>query len=129
MKEKSMPKSGVVKLQRLSKGKLQQAQALRRRMTPAEKVLWERLRRKQLGVKFRRQQIIQGFIADFYCEAARVVIEVDGSVHDTTQQKKIDEQRRMVFESRGLQEIRFSNKQIESDIENVINKIKSTLPS
>lgn len=124
-----MPKSGVIKLQRLSKGKLKQARALRRGMTSAEKTLWERLRRKQLGVKFRRQQIIQGFIADFYCEAARLVIEVDGSVHDTPEQKEIDEQRRMVFENRGLQEIRFSNKQIESDLEDVVDKIRLILPS
>ena len=124
-----MPKSGVIKLQHLSDGKLRQARTLRRNMTPAEKVLWENLRRNQLGVKFRRQQIIQGFIADFYCDSAKLVIEVDGSVHGTPEQKIIDKQRRTVFENRGLREIRFVNSQIESDLENVINMIKSMFPS
>ncbi len=51
-------------------------------MTPAEKILWEELRANKLGVHFRRQQVIQGFIVDFYCHQAGLVVEVDGDVHD-----------------------------------------------
>ncbi len=57
------------------------ARELRREMTPAEKVLWQELRGNKLGLHFRRQQIIAGFIADFYCYAASLIIEVDaGSI-------------------------------------------------
>jgi very-short-patch-repair endonuclease len=49
----------------------------RREMTPAEKLLWQKVRAKKLGVRFRRQQIIQGFIVDFYCHKAALVVEVD----------------------------------------------------
>jgi very-short-patch-repair endonuclease len=58
------------------------ARALRKEMTPAEQTLWSELRGNQLhGAKFRRQQVIAGYIADFYCHAARLVIELDGPVH------------------------------------------------
>ena len=58
-------------------------------MTPAEKILWEELRANKPGVHFRRQQIIAGFIVDFYCHKAALVIEVDGDIHDL--QKEEDE--------------------------------------
>ena len=64
------------------------AKSLRRDMTPCEKLLWERLRRKNIrGVKFRRQHPIEYYIADFYCHEARLVIEVDGPVHEREDQK------------------------------------------
>lgn len=83
--------SGVVQLQRVGDGKVNQARTLRKNMTPAEKKLWAALRgKKSGGFKFRRQQIIDGFIADFFCPAKNLVIEVDGSIHDSDEQKKID---------------------------------------
>jgi very-short-patch-repair endonuclease len=116
--------SGVVKLQRLSKGKLLQAQELRKAMTPAENMLWEQLRRKNiLGVKFRRQQIIEGFIVDFYCESAKLVIEVDGEIHSDPERQVIDVHRRNVFIARGLREIRFANNEILKNIDNVLLEI------
>jgi very-short-patch-repair endonuclease len=116
--------SGVVKLQRLSKGKLLQAQELRKAMTPAENMLWEQLRRKNiLGVKFRRQQIIEGFIVDFYCESAKLVIEVDGEIHSNPERQVIDVHRRNVFIARGLREIRFANNEILNNIDNVLFEI------
>jgi very-short-patch-repair endonuclease len=51
-------------------------------MTPAERILWQELRGNKLGAHFRRQQIIAGFIVDFYCHKVALVIEVDGDVHD-----------------------------------------------
>ncbi|MBK9210147.1 MAG: DUF559 domain-containing protein [Anaerolineales bacterium] len=64
--------------QHVTEYKLERARELRRDMTPAEKILWEELRRNKLGVHFRRQQVIERFIADFYCHSASLVIEVDG---------------------------------------------------
>jgi very-short-patch-repair endonuclease len=120
--------SGVVKLQRLSSGKLRQAQELRKTLTPAEKILWERLRRKNiLGVKFRRQQIIEGFIVDFYCEAAKLVIEVDGEIHFNPERQAIDLHRKNVFIARGLREIRFANNEILNTIDNVLLEIVQQL--
>jgi very-short-patch-repair endonuclease len=116
--------SGIVLCQRISEGKLRQARALRRKMTPAEKVLWERVRRKQiLDTKFRRQQIVDGFVADFYCHQAALVVEVDGSIHDSPEQKARDKHRRKVFEGRGLKEIRFRNEEVLGDIEQVVAEI------
>lgn len=60
-------------------------------MTLAEKILWQEVRVNKLGVHFRRQQVIQGFIVDFYCHRAGLVVEVDGDVHDL--QKEEDERR------------------------------------
>jgi very-short-patch-repair endonuclease len=119
--------SGVIKLQYLSAGKLRQAREMCVYMTSAEVLLWERLRRNQLGVKFRRQQIIEGYIADFYCEAARLIIEVDGAVHENAERKAVDEHRRNVFRKRGLRELRFSNSQVETELEAVISRIKASV--
>jgi very-short-patch-repair endonuclease len=69
-------------------------------MTPAEKILWEELRGDKLGVHFRRQQVIQRFIVDFYCHRAGLVVEVDGDVHDL--QKEQDERREKVLTEMGL---------------------------
>ena len=120
--------SGVIKLQRLSSGKLRQARDLRKNMTEAEGVLWKRLRRKSmLGVKFRRQQIIEGFIADFFCETSKLVVEVDGEIHELSDQKKKDEHRRNVFAARGLKELRFSNKRVLTDINGVLQEINGMI--
>ncbi|MBN2188139.1 MAG: endonuclease domain-containing protein [Chitinispirillaceae bacterium] len=95
-------------------------------MTPAETVLWEKIRNSQLaGMKFRRQQVIEGFIVDFFCHSAKLVIEIDGEVHAVPEQKATDAHRREVFEARGLTEIRFSNSEIFSDIKAVMEKIKA----
>jgi very-short-patch-repair endonuclease len=119
--------SGVVRLQKITDDKLNFAKALRRNMTYSENLLWQKLRKGQLGVKFRRQQIIEGFVADFYCETAKLVIEVDGPIHDTEEQKADDEHRRNVFQNRGLREIRFSNNQVDNDIVEVIGIISKYL--
>jgi very-short-patch-repair endonuclease len=74
-----LDKTGVVFRQRVSDGKVGFARRLRREMTRAEGLMWEQLRdRRLVGLKFRRQQIVDGFIADFYCDSARLVVEIDG---------------------------------------------------
>ena len=105
---------------------LEKAKVLRKNMTDAEKVLWERLKNKQvLNLRFRRQHPIDIFIADFYCHTVRLVIELDGKIHKT--QKEYDEGRTAEMEQFDIQVIRFRNEEIENDIENVIKKIESTI--
>ena len=98
------------------------AKAMRREMTEAESLLWNRLRRNQCNrAHFRRQQVIDGFIADFYCHEAGLIVEVDGGVHETT--VDYDQMRDKLIAARGLIVIRFSNDRIFADIEGVLNEI------
>ncbi len=120
-----MKTSGIVKRQRIANAKLVIAREFRKEMTESEEILWQKLRKCQLGVKIRRQQIIEGFIVDFFCESAKLVIEVDGDVHDNEEQKIIDLHRRHVFEERGLQEIRFTNEQVRFSINSVLDEIRN----
>jgi very-short-patch-repair endonuclease len=120
-----MKTSGVVKRQKITAEKLHIARDFRKEMTESEDLLWHKLRRCQLGVKIRRQQIIEGFIVDFFCDSAKLVMEVDGAVHDNEEQKKIDQLRRLVFEGKGLKEIRFTNEQIKYSINSVVDEIRT----
>jgi len=74
-------------------------------MTPAEKILWQELRGNKLGVHFRRQQVIAGFIVEFYCHNAGLVVEVDGDIHDLQQEE--DARRERVLSEVGLRVVRF----------------------
>ncbi|MEZ4887702.1 MAG: endonuclease domain-containing protein [Chitinophagales bacterium] len=99
---------------------------LRKNQTPAEKVLWELVRNKQLGgFKFRRQHIIGVFIVDFVCIGAKLVIEVDGRIHDF--QKEYDEARTKFLNVEGFEVIRFKNEEVLYDIEKVKLKIVELL--
>ncbi len=120
-----MPVKNIIPGQSVTKEKLQRAKELRREMTPAEKILWEELRANKLGVHFRRQQVIQGFIVDFYCHKAGLVIEVDGDIHDL--QKEEDERREKVLSEMGLRVVRFGNDEVVSDLSAVVGKIKAYL--
>ena len=91
-------------------------------MTEAELILWQRLRRNQLrGFHFRRQQVIDGFIADFYCHAAGLVVEVDGGVHGG--QAAYDEERDRVLSQRGLRVLRIGNDEVQRDLDGVLGRI------
>jgi len=96
-------------------------------MTPAEKRLWQELRGNKLGVRFRRQQVIQGFIVDFYCHGADLVIEVDGDVHDEEMQKDEDARRDTVLKDLGLQVVRFRNEEVLKDLQQVIGRIRELI--
>jgi very-short-patch-repair endonuclease len=101
---------------------------LRKSMTPAEKVLWERLRsRKVKGYRFRRQHPIKDFIVDFFCYDAMLVIEVDGEVHEDSYQSERDEQRTNNLNNLGIKELRFTNQQVLSQTDEVIKKIEVEL--
>ena len=109
-----MPIKNIVTGQKVTKEKLERAKELRREMTPAEKILWQEVRAKKLGVRFRRQQVIAGFIVDFYCHKAALVVEVDGDIHDL--QKDEDERRERVLTKMGLRVIRFGNDEVVREL-------------
>jgi len=84
-----MPVKNIIPGQRVTKEKVERSRELRREMTPAEWRLWQEVRARKLGVRFRRQQIIAGFIVDFYCHQAALVVEVDGDIHDLQQAEDV----------------------------------------
>ena len=101
------------------------ARELRHKATSAEKLLWERLRNKQLeNYKFRRQHPVSLYIADFYCHQLKLVIELDGEYHLSDQQQQNDSERTAVLISNGLHVIRFSNNEVESNIDRVVQLIR-----
>ncbi|WP_414566109.1 MULTISPECIES: endonuclease domain-containing protein [unclassified Anabaena] len=105
--------------QKIHPDKMQRAKELRRQMTPAEKILWQYLRGNRLnGLHFRRQQIIDGFIADFYCHAAKLVIELDGKIHE--QQAEYDAERDKVLSARGLRFLRIKNELVQQELAQVL---------
>ncbi len=114
----------IVAGQRVDRRKQERAKELRRSMTPQERKLWGRLRTNQLdGLHFRRQQIIDGFIIDFYCHAAALAIEVDGPVHE--HQADYDAERTRWLAARGLRTLRISNAEIDTDFDAVLERIRS----
>lgn len=116
-----MPVKNIVTNQKVAKAKLERAKELRREMTPAENMLWKEIHANKLGVHFRRQQIIEGFIVDFYCHQAALVIEVDGDIHDL--QQKEDAGREKVLREMGLRIVRFRNDEILKNLKTVVGRI------
>ena len=98
---------------------------MRKKGTLAEDKLWEELRGKKLGVKFRRQHIIDSFIVDFYCVEKALVVEVDGEIHLSQVEK--DSERDSVLVGLGCRVIRFSNEQVLQDVDRVLDIIKENL--
>lgn len=97
---------------------------MRGNQTMGESALWQNLRGKQLGVKFRRQHAIGDYIADFVCLTSKLIIEVDGEYHNTPQQQLLDKQRTDFFLRMGYKELRFSNDEILCYIDRVMETIK-----
>jgi len=113
--------------QNVNPEKLAFAKRLRREMTPAERRLWKALRRNALdGFHFRRQQVIEGYIADFYCDAAKLAIELDGSVHQ--EQWQYDELRDQTIAGIGVRVLRISNDAM-LDVEAILEHIRQALQS
>jgi very-short-patch-repair endonuclease len=94
---------------------------MRRVPTPAEAELWKLLRGSTLGVKFRRQHAIGQFVIDFYCAAARLVVEVDGESHDGRDED--DAARTQYLEAHGLRVLRFSNEEVLLRLDEVAERI------
>jgi very-short-patch-repair endonuclease len=117
--------SKITRIQSVQADKLSFAKRLRREMTPAERVLWKALRRNAVdGFHFRRQQAIEGYVVDFYCDAAKLAIELDGGVHQ--EQWRYDEARDKAISGIGVRVLRFSNESM-LDSEAVIDHIRQAL--
>ena len=100
----------------------QRSRELRKRLTPAEQKLWRILRNRNLGnFKFRRQHPIGSFITDFYCAEVKLIIEVDGGVH--VDQEEYDNDRTAWLKERGYQVIRFQNKDVMTNLDQVAQEI------
>ena len=102
------------------------ARELRNKLTPAEQVFWLRLKEEFPKYKFRRQPI-SIYIVDFYCHKLKLVVEIDGSVHDSEEAKLNDDKRQNDLENLNLVVIRFTNNQVKNEIELVIEKISTTI--
>jgi very-short-patch-repair endonuclease len=108
-----------------NKDVLERAKSLRRVLTPSEEVLWERLRDRQVdGLKFRRQVPIGPYVADFFCHELRLVLELDGSIHDEESQVAHDENRDANLQALGYRILRFPNRIVREDIASILDEIR-----
>lgn len=103
------------------------AKDLRRNMTEAEMLLWNYLKNGVHGLKFRRQHPIGIYIADFYCHKIKLIVEIDGGVHDKKEIKEYDLKRENDLKNWGYKIIRFTNERVFSEINNVLAEINSTV--
>jgi very-short-patch-repair endonuclease len=106
---------------------LMHAREMRHPQTPAEATLWQALRNRKVGFKFRRQHPIYRFIIDFYCAKAKLLIEVDGGSHLEQNQKEYDQARTEYLEELGYKVIRFTNNDVRYNINAVTDKILQTI--
>jgi len=104
-------------------------QQLRNRATETEVLLWNKLRRKQLGFKFVRQYSVSGYVIDFYAPQIRLAIEIDGGYHKNKKQQIYDNYRTKYICAADIKEIRFLSREIVKNIDSVINKIRSSFSS
>jgi very-short-patch-repair endonuclease len=103
--------------------KFRQAKRFRQEMTPSERLLWSRLRGNWLlGWHFRKQHVIRGFIVDFFCHRANLVVETDGGIHRS--RTEVDTIRDDILLSLGLVVLHISNERLEKDLEGAIREIQ-----
>lgn len=100
---------------------------LRKRETSQENLLWEKLRNRKLGAKFRRQHDVGGYILDFYCAEKRLIIEIDGGIHKNKENQEYDKVRDKYFRELNFKVLRFNNEEIDKNVERVLEKIKSAI--
>ena len=123
-----MPIPKVVTGQKINPEKLHKAKGLRQKMTEAEIVLWRSLKANRfLDYHFRRQQIIRGYIVDFYCHAVGLVIEVDGPVHEYQEQE--DAKRDQTLTEIGARVLHFKNAEVLTELNRVLDVISKNLTS
>ena len=105
----------------------QRAEALRKNQTRTELILWDYLKQKPLGYKFRRQHPLGIYISDFYCHPLKLVIEVDGGVHQEEEVAMYDVERQKNLEAAGLRFLRFTDKQVLYELEAIITTIENDI--
>jgi very-short-patch-repair endonuclease len=117
-----MTRRDIITGQRVLSEKTERAQRFRRHQTPAEQALWQRLRANRLDrLHFRRQQVIDSLIVDFYCHSVGLVVEVDGAVHKL--QTAADAERDNILQGRGLTVLHVTNDEVRADMEGVLQCI------
>ena len=99
------------------------ARELRKNMTPSEKIIWEAIRKKSLGVEFHRQVPILNYIVDFYCHEIGLAIEIDGTIHDHNFLEDAERQGKM--EKNGVRFLRFSNDEVLNNLDSVLKVIRN----
>jgi very-short-patch-repair endonuclease len=118
-----MSPKNIIIGQRIDPKKAARARELRRNMTEAEKILWQRLRANRLGgLHFRRQQVILGFIVDFYCHAAGLAVEVDGPIHELHTDD--DRERDQALGDAGIHVLRINNQDVLENLESTLWRIR-----
>lgn len=95
--------------------------------TPAESFMWRFLQKEALGKPFRRQHIIDDFIADFVCLPSKTVIELDGGYHQLPEQQISDAERTRILNKKGFKVLRFTNDEVFGNITGVLQKIKESI--
>ena len=126
MEDPDLAPRNVVIGQKVTSDKIQKAKELRGRMTEEERLLWEQLRANRLGgYHFRRQQVILGFIVDFYCHAHGLVVEVDGPIH--CDQAEGDAERDRVLSENGFSVLRVTNEDVRKHLAGVLARIAAML--
>jgi very-short-patch-repair endonuclease len=119
-----MPHATVSKRQR------GRAKLLRRTMTRAETLLWRYLKAGRIdGLGFRRQAPFRNYIADFVCLSVKLIVELDGESHDFEERQRADQSRDAFFESEGFHVLRFTNEQVMSNLEGVVEAIRQVASS
>jgi len=99
-------------------------------MTPAETLLWRHLKANRVaGIGFRRQVPIRNYVVDFACFSSKLIIELDGESHDFEERQSADQRRDTFFISEGFQVLRFTNEQVMSNLEGVVEAIRKATPS
>ncbi|MHB9132301.1 MAG: endonuclease domain-containing protein [Armatimonadota bacterium] len=121
-----MPGNNDAYLKRIrgtTKGVEQASRELRKSLTPAEEILWQALRGRRLeGLKFRRQHPVGKYVLDFYCPEYRLVIELDGEIHD--HQQEYDQIRTEHLAAYGYRVIRFRNEEVFNNLTGVLEVIR-----
>lgn len=109
-----------------NKNLIPRAKELRKEMTRQEKRLWYDFLSKY-PVRFQRQKTIDNYIVDFYCHRAKLVIELDGSQHDTDDARAYDDERTAILNGYELRVIRFSNRDVDCNFESVCAAVDETI--
>ena len=107
----------------------EKAKYLRNHVTPTEMILWRKLKKCFPDYRFRRQHPLSNYIADFYCHKLKLIIEIDGSIHELEEVKRNDIEREAAIKDLGLHVIRFTNEEIKFQIEKCIESINTYIVS
>ena len=103
------------------------ARKLRKEMTISEIILWQEIRRKNLGVQFHRQVPIDNYIVDFYCHELKLAIEIDGSSHDSDEALENDTIRQNKLEQLNVVFVRFDDREVKNDINNILKELEGKI--